>query len=47
MMINMNLNKSLMADKMKASKFSYFKTSDGTLLPNLQINNQGSLIMAT
>ena len=39
MMFNMNLNKSLMADKMKSGKYSYFKTSDGQIMPNMQIND--------
>ena len=39
MMFNMNLNKSLMADKMKSAKYSYFKTSDGQIMPNMQIND--------
>ena len=39
MMFNMNLNKSLMADQMKSGKYSYFKTSDGQNLPNMQIND--------
>ena len=46
MLMNMNLNRSIEQDKLRAKDYTYFRTQDGQFLPNLAMSPQGNVILA-